>query len=66
MFFFYVFKCYTYYSSYYFILLLPRYVKDAKMMVRRKQIFVYLLERIERETGGKVTIVFDCQGAGVR
>jgi len=43
-----------------------RYVKDAKMMVRRKQIFVYLLERIERETGGKVTIVFDCQGAGVR
>jgi len=43
-----------------------RYVKDAKMMMRRKQIFVYLLERIERETGGKITIVFDCQGAGVR
>ena len=44
-----------------------RYVKDAHLTPKRKQLFVYLLERLERETGGqKITIVFDCQGAGIR
>jgi hypothetical protein len=36
------------------------------MTPRRKQLFVYMLERIERETGGKLTIIFDCQSAGIR
>ena len=44
-----------------------RYVKDARLIPKRKQLFVYFLERLERETGGqKITIVFDCQGAGIR
>jgi len=44
-----------------------RYVKDAKLVPKRKQLFVYMLERLDRETGGeKITIVFDCQAAGIR
>jgi len=44
-----------------------RYVKDAKLAHKRRQFFVYMLERLDRETGGqKITIIFDCQNAGIR
>ena len=44
-----------------------RYIKDPRMTPKRKQLFVYMLERIDRETkGDKITIIFDCQAAGVR
>ena len=44
----------------------PRYVKDPKMTPRRKELLIYMLERIGREDDGKITIIFDCQSAGVR
>ena len=44
----------------------PRYVKDPKMTPKRKELLIYMLERIGREDGGKITIIFDCQSAGVR
>ena len=43
-----------------------RYVKDPKMTPKRKELLIYMLERIGREDGGKITIIFDCQSAGVR
>lgn len=43
-----------------------RYVKDPKMTPKRKELLIYMLERIGREDGGKLTIIFDCQSAGVR
>ena len=45
---------------------LSRYVKDPKMTPKRKELLIYMLERIGREDGGKLTIIFDCQSAGVR
>jgi len=48
------------------ILSVRRYVKDPKMTPKRKELLIYMLERIGREDGGKITIIFDCQSAGVR
>ena len=36
------------------------------MTPKRKELLIYMLERIGREDGGKITIIFDCQSAGVR
>ena len=36
------------------------------MTPRRKELLIYMLERIGREDDGKITIIFDCQSAGVR
>ena len=35
-----------------------RYVKDPKMTPKRKELLIYMLERIGREDGGKITIIF--------
>ena len=37
------------------------------MTPKRMQLFVYMLERIDRKTkGDKITIIFDCQSAGLK
>jgi len=49
------------------VLSVKRYIKDPKMTPKRMQLFVYMLERIDRETkGDKITIIFDCQSAGLK
>ena len=44
-----------------------RYIKDPRMTPKRMQLFGYMLESIDRETkGDEITIIFNCQSAGLK
>ena len=44
-----------------------KHVKGVVPMEEMQKVFLYFLERIDRETeDGMVTIVFDCQGCGLK